>query len=89
MSLTTIMPENKLSTPSSLSLLPQFSSQSFGISPLIRITLLLLYVALTLPLPALATVTEAPVSARWLQVGIVVGGILLYGGLSERVFVDA
>ncbi|MEL6400272.1 MAG: hypothetical protein AAFR26_14575 [Cyanobacteria bacterium J06626_4] len=70
-------------------MLSQLSSQSFGISPLIRITLLLLYVALTLPLPVLATVTEAPVPARALQLGIVVGGIFLYGGLSERVFVDS
>ena len=87
MGLTTIMPENKFPT-TSLSMLPQLSSQSFGISPLIRITLLLLYVALTLPLPALATVTDAPVPARALQLGIVVGGIFLYGGLSERVFVN-
>ena len=34
----------------------------FRISPLIRITLLSLYVALTLPLPFLAEVTQASVS---------------------------
>ena len=60
----------------------------FRVSPLIRITLLLLYAGLTLPLPILADVTQAPVPPALLSVGIVIGGILLYGGLSERVEVD-
>lgn len=63
--------------------------KEFGISPLIRLTLLLLYASLTLPLPILADVTQAPISPRLLTVGILVGGVLLYGGLSERVVVDA
>ncbi|PSN10057.1 hypothetical protein C7271_26675, partial [filamentous cyanobacterium CCP5] len=61
----------------------------FPISPLIRITLLGLYVALTLPLPALAQVSDAPVSPKLLGVGIVLGAIALYGALSQRVVTDA
>lgn len=84
------MPEDTLSASDAASLpldkapLPRI----FRVSPLIRATLLLLYVALTLPLPALSSVTDAPVSAKALQVGILAGGIVLYGGLSERVCVD-
>lgn len=63
--------------------------RQFSLSPLIRLTLLLLYVALTLPLPALSQVTQAPVPAGVLMLGIAVGGVLLYGGLSEQVEVDA
>jgi hypothetical protein len=60
----------------------------FQISPLIRITLMVFYVALTLPLPFLAQVTSAPIPPVFLWVGIAVGAIALYGGLSERVIVD-
>lgn len=49
---------------------------------------MLLYVALTVPLPALANVTQAPVPSSWLWVVITLGGIALYGGLSERVSVN-
>ena len=62
--------------------------QIFRISPLIRITLLTLYVALTLPLPVLAEVTAAPVPGSVLAVGVGLGAIALYGGLSEQVVVD-
>lgn len=62
--------------------------KTFRVSPLIRITLLLLYVALTLPLPSLATVTQAPVSPTLLWGAITLGGILVYGSLSEQVHVD-
>ncbi|MGF1461112.1 MAG: hypothetical protein ACFBSG_19045 [Leptolyngbyaceae cyanobacterium] len=65
------------------------AARRFRVSALIRLTLLLLYVALTLPLPALAQVTQAPVSPSILLSGILVGGILLLGGLSEQVAVDA
>ncbi|WP_316434573.1 hypothetical protein [Leptolyngbya sp. NK1-12] len=61
----------------------------FRLSPLIRLTLLALYVALTLPLPFLAQATEAPVPPAVLLVGVVVGLIALYAALSERVIVDA
>ena len=60
-------------------------SQIFHIAPLIRITLLGLYIALTLPLPALAAVTQALVPPQWLALGIGVGAILLFGVLCERV----
>ncbi|MEB3269296.1 MAG: hypothetical protein VKJ09_12205 [Leptolyngbya sp.] len=63
--------------------------QIFRISPLIRLTLLTLYVALTLPLPVLAEVTAAPVPGSVLAVGIGLGAIALYGSLGEQVVVDA
>ncbi|WP_052049971.1 hypothetical protein [Leptolyngbya sp. KIOST-1] len=62
--------------------------QVFGISPLIRLTLLLLYLALMGPLPFLAQATRAAVSPLWLTVGIGLGGLGLYGALSQRVEVD-
>jgi hypothetical protein len=62
--------------------------KTFQVSPLIRMTLLLFYVALTLPLPTLAVVTDAPLPPWLLRVGIALGGILLYGGLSEQVYVN-
>ena len=61
---------------------------SFGISPLIRLTLLGLYAALTVPLPFLTQVTSAPVPPSWLWVGITLGAIALYAALSERVVLD-
>jgi hypothetical protein len=65
------------------------SPQIFRISPLIRITLLALYGALTLPLPVLAQVTQAPVSPAVLAVGLGIGAIALFVALSERVIIDA
>lgn len=60
----------------------------FWISPLIRITLLGLYLALTIPLPFLSQATGASVSAGWLLCGIGSGGVALYAVLSERVVLD-
>ena len=61
------------------------SIERFGLSPLIRFTLLSLYVALVLPLPVLA-----PVNMRWLMVaGLVLGLVLVVGLLSEQVETDA
>lgn len=60
----------------------------FRLSPLIRITLLSLYIALTVPLPFLAQVTDAPVPPALLWVGIGIGAIALYAALSERVILD-
>jgi hypothetical protein len=57
----------------------------FRLSPLIRITLLALYVALTLPLPFLADMTQAPVPPWSLAVGLALGAIALYAALCERV----
>ena len=59
--------------------------QTFRLSPLIRITLLALYVALTLPLPLLARVTNSVVPPMALAIGIALGAIALYGVLCERV----
>lgn len=61
----------------------------FRISPLIRITLLSLYFALTTPLPFLATATSAPVPAEWLWVGIAIGFIAIYAALTERVITNS
>lgn len=61
------------------------SEWTFRISPLIRLTLLLLYTSLMLPLPFLAGVTHAPVPPQGLAAGIFVGGLLLYAALTERV----
>jgi hypothetical protein len=60
----------------------------FRISPLIRITLIALYLALTIPLPFLAQASSAPVSPGLLGLGIGLGFVALYGALSERVMVD-
>ncbi|ANV88030.1 MULTISPECIES: hypothetical protein [unclassified Picosynechococcus] len=61
---------------------------TFNLSPLIRITLLSLYVSLTVPIPFLADVTQAPVSPALLWVGLGLGAIFLYGALSEKVCLD-
>ena len=63
-------------------------SDRFNLSPLIRITLLSLYFALTLPLPYLADATHAEVPGSALWAAIVLGSIGLYGALDERVLVD-
>lgn len=68
----------------SLNVLPGLP-QTFRISPLIRLTLLLFYVALTVPLPFLADVTQAPVPPGALAIGLGLGAIALYAALSERV----
>lgn len=60
----------------------------FRLSPLIRLTLLSLYLALTLPLPFLAQVTNAVVSPWLLAIGLAVGFIALFAVLSERVILD-
>ncbi|TVQ07805.1 MAG: hypothetical protein EA368_13230 [Leptolyngbya sp. DLM2.Bin27] len=60
----------------------------FLISPLIRLTLLLLYLALMGPLPFLAQATQAAISPVWLTVGIGLGALGLYGALGQRVEVN-
>ncbi|MBD2175893.1 hypothetical protein H6F42_03035 [Pseudanabaena sp. FACHB-1998] len=60
----------------------------FKVSPLIRITLLLLYVALTAPLPFLSNFTHAAVPASWLSLGLAIGFVFLYGALSDRVILN-
>jgi len=78
----------ELSLPSGQSASELDSPRVFRLSPLIRITLLLLYVALTLPLPILAEVTAAPVPPWTLVVGLGLGAVALYAALTERVLVD-
>jgi hypothetical protein len=60
----------------------------FRISPIIRITLLSLYIGLTVPLPFLADFTAAPVPSWLLWIAIALGAIAVYGALSERVILD-
>jgi hypothetical protein len=62
---------------------------TFYISPLIRITLSLLYISLTMPLPFLAAATAASVPGWLLWVGIVIGFIALQSALSQRVEIDS
>jgi hypothetical protein len=63
-------------------------SHLFRISPLIRFTLLSLYIALTIPLPFLAQRT-APYLPGWLLVvAIGLGWVALYAALTERVVLD-
>lgn len=78
--------DRSIDTMSSTAQLSQTSI--FRISPLIRITLIGLYVGLTVPLPFLAQLTNAPVPASVLWVGIAIGLVLLYAALSERVVLD-
>ncbi|WP_432810236.1 hypothetical protein [Pantanalinema sp. GBBB05] len=61
----------------------------FRLSPLIRLTLLSLYGALTVPLPFLTQLNAASVSPLLLWIGIGLGAIALYAALSERVVLDA
>ncbi|MBE9136843.1 hypothetical protein IQ254_06425 [Nodosilinea sp. LEGE 07088] len=61
----------------------------FYISSLIRLTLLLLYLALMGPLPFLAQATQAAIPPVGLIVAIGLGWAGLYGALSQRVEVDS
>lgn len=64
------------------------NADRFNLSPIVRITLLSLYAALTVPLPFLAAMTDAAVPPLALWIGMAIGAVFLYGVLSERVFVD-
>ncbi len=68
--------------------IPEVITDTFRISPLIRITLLGLYIALTAPLPFLAKFTNASVSPEVMIFGLGVGFIGLYAVLSERVLLN-
>ncbi len=67
---------------------PNPTSNIFHVSPLIKITLLLLYIALTAPLPFLSNYTHAAIPASWLSVGLAIGFVFLYGALSDRVILN-
>lgn len=60
----------------------------FRLSPLIRLTLLSLYAALTLPLPFLAEFTASAVPPWLLWIGLGFGAIAIYAALCEKVIVD-
>ncbi|MFN5513336.1 MAG: hypothetical protein ACK5CA_00915 [Cyanobacteriota bacterium] len=62
--------------------------QTFRLSPLIRLTLINLYLALTVPLPLLAWKTGAAVSPLWLGLGLLGGLFLLGAALGEKVEVN-
>ncbi len=64
------------------------SSDIFHISPLIRVTLLLLYLVLTIPLPFLSNFTHSAIPASWLGLGLAIGFVFLYGALGDRVILD-
>ncbi len=70
-----------------MSSLPELP-QKLAISPLIRLTLLLFYIALIIPLPFLANTTAAPISPNLLWIGAGVGLVLIYAALSEQVILD-
>jgi hypothetical protein len=60
----------------------------FRISPIVKITLISLYIALTIPLPFLAEFTNAPVPLGILWVGMAIGFIVILAILSELVILD-
>jgi hypothetical protein len=64
------------------------SSFIFPLSPLIRITLLSLYIALTAPLPFLSKATASSIPPALLWIGISIGFVALYAVLTERVILD-
>lgn len=66
----------------------QLTQSVFHISPLIRLTLIGLYLALTIPLPFLAQVSSTPITPGILWLGIGFGLVALYGVLSEQVILD-
>lgn len=68
---------------------PDHIDHIFYVSPLIRVTLLLLYIALTVPLPFLSNFTHSVIPAPWLSVGLGIGFVFLYGALGDRVILDA
>jgi hypothetical protein len=72
----------KIATPEA------FEPRVFKLSPLIRITLLLFYVSLTVPLPFLAELTQSPIPPQGLSIALILGGLALYAALCERVITD-
>lgn len=84
------LPPNPIAPPADSATPPERSlPTTYRISILIRLTLVLLYGALTIPLPFLTQVQAAAgtpmVSPQWLWVGLAIGLVALWGALSERV----
>jgi hypothetical protein len=67
---------------------PLIEIEQFQISPLIRLTLMGLYLSLTLPLPFLPQTGEVRVPVEMLWIGIGLGFLGLLAVLSERVVVN-
>ncbi|MGD1895712.1 MAG: hypothetical protein ACFB16_02050 [Phormidesmis sp.] len=82
----TISNERSSAEKNSKDSLPE--TDSFQISPLIKLTLLSFYTALMIPLPFLAKATEAPVPPSVIWMALALGAITLFGALSETVEVD-
>jgi hypothetical protein len=61
---------------------------TFYISPLIRLTLILLYIALTLPLPFLAQLSSTTIPPQLLWIGLIFGLIIVDSALKEKVILD-
>ena len=80
--------QSQLEAPLETSSPEQPEKLVFRISPLIRLTLLGLYLALTVPLPFLLSATASSFPKELLVIGIGLGGIALYAALSERVILD-
>lgn len=70
-------PSNNLTTP-----------VTFRISPIISITLISLYGALSVPLPFLLAAAPVNIPVYLLVIGIAIGFIAIYGALSERVILE-
>ena len=76
-------------SPPTPSAVPLTTPEIFRLSPLIKITLINLYLALTVPLPLLAWVSQhQPVLAGLLTAALAIGLIALVGALSEQVVVN-
>lgn len=63
-------------------------ADTFQVSPLIRVTLWSLYLALVVPLPYLAWNAGADLPLPWFVFGLILGGVLLQAALSEQVQLD-
>jgi len=61
---------------------------SFSVSPIVRVTLLSFYGALSFPLPFLAQTTDAPIPPLLLWLAILLGFVLLWAILGEKVLVN-
>ncbi|MFN9175813.1 MAG: hypothetical protein ACK58N_15260 [Synechocystis sp.] len=76
-------------SPPTPSAVPLTTPEIFRLSPLIKITLINLYLALTVPLPLLAWVSQhLPLWGGLLTGALAIGLVALVGALSEQVVVN-